>query len=124
MAIKARSSGYPFASKTNGNEELLQSFAPGPVFPLQMIYGLSGTGAESAQSTLNITLVLPLRLTRYISPPEGTAIYSFWTARKWSTLYCYSTRVPTTEEPDASTAPQPEQQPGVKRYRNEQPNLC
>ncbi|MEA2263253.1 MAG: hypothetical protein QOJ51_6078, partial [Acidobacteriaceae bacterium] len=43
MAIKARSSGHPFASKTNGNEELLQSSAPGPLcFPFQMIYGLSG----------------------------------------------------------------------------------
>jgi hypothetical protein len=43
VAIKARSSGHPFASKTNDNEELLQSSAPGPpFFPLQMIYGLSG----------------------------------------------------------------------------------
>lgn len=40
MAIKARSSGHPFASKTNGNEERLQSSAP--FFPFQMIYGLSG----------------------------------------------------------------------------------
>src|ERR1700679_1490260 len=31
-AIKARSSGHPFASKTNDNEELLRSYAPGPPF--------------------------------------------------------------------------------------------